>query len=292
MKISSASDNKSAFLLFHENHNPNFSKKNLTKTRTDANYNNLFNFNNNSNNNSIDSPKFGFNNTLRTKFKPTYYPTLNSNNFLNNENSNNSNNNLFNNPPVNLNTLLQNIKDVDFSNLPNQSNSKNNGQNINIILFAPNIVMNNTSEQSNNRKNNDDIYMRSNTENNICSNRVQKSEKKLENDDREGEYGFNSKKKKRKFDEKFNLLEDQLGNTEMDQIVKEFWHLKIKSSYKKQPNFSGEEEEKFYTNTGDSFTKNKKTDNIGNSVNYFSNDDNEKIDYDKMNPYSKNVNKK
>ena len=127
MKISSASDNKSAFLLFHENHNPNFSKKNLTKTRTDANYNNLFNFNNNSNNNSIDSQKFGFNNTLRTKFKPTYYPTLNSNNFLNNENSNNSNNNLFNNPTVNLNTLLQNIKDVDFSNLPNQSNSKNNG---------------------------------------------------------------------------------------------------------------------------------------------------------------------
>lgn len=265
MKIFNDSDaGKNTFLIFNQGKNQNYPKKNLTKTRNETNYN-FFNLNNKSN----GLQELGFNNTLKTKPKPTFYPTLN---FKLSKNINNNNNNFFGNSPNNFNPL----------------NAGNN-------------MLNNISGQNSN-KSNGYGYMMFKTENNFSSNMVQNNDEKMDIEEKKEECDFTVKKKKRKaFDSNFNLLEDQLGSDDLDQMLKEFWHLKINTTSKKNPSSFNVKEEKsekkevMYTNTGDSLQKEKKNKYIFDSVNFFEDNDSgkkQRNNFDMVNPYLKSVNKK
>ena len=265
MKIFNDSEaGKNTFLIFNQGKNPNYPKKNLTKTRNETNYN-FFNLNNKSNN----LQELGFNNTLKTKPKPTFYPTLN---FKLSKNINNNNNNFFGNSPIYFNPL----------------NAENN-------------ILNNISGQSGNKANGYG-YMMCKNENNICSNMVQNNDGKMDIEEKKEKCDFTVKKKKRKaFDSNFNLLEDQLGSEDLDEMLKEFWHLKINTISKKNPSSSNDKEEKIekkevmYTNIGNSFQNEKTNKYIFDSVNFFEDNDSGKkhgYNFDMVNPYSKGVNKK
>ena len=229
MKINSASDsNKNAFLIFNENKNPNFQKKNKTKTRTDAKFG-LLNFNSN------DLQEFGFNNTLRTNSKPLNYPTLNSD-------MSNNNNIFINTDQFNFNSFINQIKKGDLSNFGNNSNS---GKNINIILYAPNYVVNKVDSGKNDEMESSRKMCK--TENNI--NFHSSNEKNKKTDD----CPSNNKKNRKLFDSNFNLLEDECGNDELSQILKEFVHLGLDTPIKKDSdNSNNDDNQKKYTNTGDS----------------------------------------
>lgn len=283
MKIDNCADlNKSPFLIFHENKIPNMPRKNMTKTRNDAK-SNLFKFINN------DSRELEFSNTLRTKPKPSFYPSLDSN-F---PSFNNKNNIILNNDQFNFNSFLQKINNGELPNFGNNSKNEKNGQNINIILYAPNYVVNKMESGNNNEIRNGTKMCK--TENNICY-RENTKEKKKEMDaflfeekkcdnvkkDKDAK-NCSSKKKKDKylFDSNFNLLEDELGDDEVSQILKEFVHLDLESP-KKDSAPSNQKNKKMNTNTGD-------------SINYFTSEGSprkEGINCNMINPYLKDVYKK
>ena len=246
MKINSTADsNKNAFLIFHENIIPYMPKKNMTKTRNDAK-SNLFKFINN------DSQEFAFNNTFRTKSKTSFYPSLDSN-FP-------KNNNILNNDQLNFNSFLNKIRNGELPNFGNNSKSRKDGQNINIILYAPNYVLNKMESGNNNGIENGQKNFQ--TENNICSREDNKGkkkemdrfpfeEKKCNNVKDAKDCSSKKKKDKKLFDSNFNLLEDELGDDELSQILKEFVHLDLESP-KKDSVPSNHKNQKIYTNTGDS----------------------------------------
>ena len=224
MKINSASEsNKNVFLVFNENKSPNLPKKNMTKTRTDTKFN-LLNFNNN------DNQEFGFNNALRTNSKPLNYPTLNTD-------LSNNNNLLLNTDQFNFKSFLNQIKNGDL---------QNSGKNINIILYAPNYVMNKLDNGKRDEKESGHTMCK--TENNININ--SSNEKKKKRDD----CPSNNKKNKKLFDSNFNLLEEECGNDDISQILKEIVHLSLDTPIKKDSDNStnNDDNEKKYTNTGDS----------------------------------------
>ena len=230
MKINSTSDSsKNAFLIFNQNKSPNLPKKNMTKTRTDTKFN-LLNFNNN------DFQEFGFNNTLRTKPNPINYPTLNL------DMPNNNNNLLINTEQFNFNSFLNKIKSGDLPNFGN--NNSNSGKNINIILYAPNYVVNKMDIGKSDDMESGKIYK---TDNNI--NFKASKEKNKKRDD----CPSNNKKNKKLFDSNFNLLEDECGDDELSQILKEFVHLKLDTPIKKEFGKPNDDDNlKKFTNTGDS----------------------------------------
>ena len=221
MKISSPSDSsKNAFLIFNENKNPNLQKKNKTKSRTDAKFDFLHL-------NSNDLQEFGFNNTLRTNSKPLNYPTLTMPN---------NNNLLLNNDQFNFNSFLNQIKN---------GNNSNSGKNINIILYAPNYVVNKMDSEKNDEMESGRKMCK--TENNIGFNPSNEKNKKRD------DCSSNNKKNKKLFDSNFNLLEDECGNDDLSQILKEFVHLSLDTPIKKDSgNSHNADNQKKCTNTGDS----------------------------------------
>lgn len=228
MKINSSSDsNKNAFLIFNRNKSPNLPKKNLSKTRTDTK-SNLFNFTGN------ELQEFGFNNTLRSKPNPLNYPTIKTDM---------SNNNLIiDAEQFNFKSILNQIKSSE-----NDSNSKN----INIILYAPNYVVNKMDNGKNHEM--DSGHKEDKNEKNTNLNSSNKKNQKGD------DFPSNNKKNKKLFDSNFNLLEDECGDDELSQILKEFVNLRLDTPIKKDSvNSNNDDNKKTYTNTGD-----------GDSANYF-----------------------
>ena len=149
----------------------------------------------------------------------------------------NSNNLLLNTEQFNFNSFLNQIKNWDLSNIGNNSNS---GKNINIILYAPNYVVNKMDSRKNDEMESGRKMCK--TENNPSN----------EENKRRDDCPSNNKKEKKLFDSNFNLLEDECGNDDLSQILKEFVHLSLDTPIKKDPGNSNADIPKKNTPTGDS----------------------------------------
>ena len=263
MKVnSSKNQNKNILLILNENKSPNLSKQNMTKTRNDAKHG-FFNFN-------LNEQDFGKNNESRTKPKTFNYPKLN---FSMQQNGDLS----FNQDQNDLNSFLHKLSNGDIPNFNNNSIPNKNRQNINIIIYSPNFMVNNKNEQENNSfpvicKNDSIIPLNEKKmENRNKMDYSYKEEKKCENDISP------LKKEKSLFDSNFNLIEENCGNDEVSEMLKRFAKIDLNSSMRQNSDSSNEKNKKVYTNTGD-------------SVNCYTNRENENnlsISFNMENPYLK-----
>ena len=284
MKMNSANDsNKMCFLFFNENKSPNLGKHCKTKTRNEVKDNFLnFDFNNC----HQGSP---FHNGLRTKQKQLNYLNLNQS----------DNNNLpLNNEQNNFGSFLNKLQN---------SNRLKNGPNINIIVFSPNYDINKRKSENKNENinlvNNNSLNEQNKEESNVMFNfNYYQEEKKGEKEKMDSPIKNNNRKSL--FDSNFNLIEENCGQDDVSEILKEFANLNLKSSVKEKSNCfnnnpkininSGASVNNFMDSSKD---KEKKYTNTGDSVNTYNNNGNEsekkeKRFYNIPNPYAKAVYKK
>ena len=259
MKINSTNDSdKMCFLFFNENKSPNLGKHCKTKTRNETKDNFLnFDFNNC----HLGSP---FNNGLRTKQKQLNYLNLNQND---------------NNLPINDD---QN-NFVSFLNKLQNSNTRKNGPNVNIIVFAPNCDINTIKSEKKNENinpvnNNSLTEQNKENKNGMFNFNYHQEEKKCEKEKMDSP--TKNKSRKSLFDSNFNLIEENCGKDDVSEILKEFANLNLKSSTKEKSNCTNNNP-KLYTNNGASVNdfmnsnaskdKEKKYTNTGDSVNIYTN---------------------
>ena len=264
MKVNSASDsNKNTFLIFNNDQNSNFPKKNFTKTRNELKHD-FFNFN------SHDKQEFQINNNLRSKPKEINYLSLKNDIFQNDESQFSSNQNNFKN-------FFQNENNDIFPKI-NDSSSRKERPNINIIICAPNIIL---GKKDNSQK-----------DNNLFFNSYEKDKKKEIDDfntnknEYEKDNNANSLKKDKNFlDCQLNLLEEICGKNDVTDLIKKLTDFKLNSycdahesdlPTKRNIDSSKDKNSIMYTNTGD-------------SMKFYTNDDedgkNNNFNYDMSNPY-------
>jgi hypothetical protein len=256
MKVnSSENQTKNILLFFNENKSPHLSKENKTKTRTDAKHGFLaLNPNN--------YQEFWKNNESRTKPKTLNYPKLN---FDMPQNDNLP----FNKEQSDFNSLFHKLSNGEFPDYNNGSNPGKKNQNLNIIFFSPNIIVNNDNEQENNscpmvNKTERNIYLQNNYLDEMNQMKCF-TENKSENDKI-------LQKKKNLFDSQYNLIEDNVGNDEISEMLKRFAKIDLNKSVRQNIDAKNKNEN-IYTHTGD-------------SVNYYSNNESTKV---MENPYLKDL---
>ena len=238
MKVSSASDSNKNTFLIF-NDNQNSNIPKKNFTKTRNELkHNFFNFN------PHDKQEFQINNNLRSKPKEINYLSLNNDIF----------------PKI------------------NDSSSRKERPNINIIICAPNIIL---GKKDNSQK-----------DNNLFINSYEK-DKKREIDDfssNKNEYEKDNnanplKKDKNFLDSQLNLLEEICGKNDVTDLIKKLTDFKLNSycdahesdlPTKRNIDFSKDKNSIMYTNTGD-------------SMKFYSNDDedekNKNFNYDMSNPY-------
>lgn len=241
MKVkSSENPNKNIVLLFNENKNP---MHNMTKTRNDAKHYFMAN----------DYEEFLKNKESRTKPKIFNCPKLNID-----QNSDT----LFNQEKNNLESLFHKLSNGVFPNFNNDSNPGKNGQNINIIVYSPNYIINNEKE-------NNSCPMNSKTDRNISlknNNFEENNRMNFFEPEKKSEKDIQLKKNKCLFDSQFNLIEENLEKNEINDLLIQFDKMDL-NKYFKESTDRNKKNEKKYTNTGNSvncYNINEKRENMEN----------------------------